>query len=279
MLGLDPLAPDTPRLPHRPGALTRLTASAALHGGLAVIVIVVGTMLPIIENQPHEPAADQRAREIPHLVFLAPKLPRPGAGGGGGGTGSDAITRRVPKPAPATVPQATSSSPPVENLPSLSIAIEARPLATGIFEEIGLPVDAASSATSRGPGEGGGVGIGIGTGVGPGNGPGLGPGSGGGSGGGVYRAGGGVSAPRLLKDVKPRYTDETLRSGIQGTVIMEVVVARDGRPSHIQVVRSLHPELDDEAAAAVAKWRFEPGRLAGEPVDVLVTIMLDFWIR
>jgi TonB family protein len=60
---------------------------------------------------------------------------------------------------------------------------------------------------------------------------------------------------------------------------MEVIVARDGRPSRIRVVRSLHPELDEEAVAAVASWRFEPGRLAGEPVDVLVTIMLDFWIR
>ena len=254
--------------------------SAALHGGLAVIAIVAGTVLPNSdETQPHGPAADQRARAVPHLVFLAPELPRPGGGGGGGGARSDAITLRVRKTTPAAVPPATSSSSSVEDSPALSIGIDARPLATGIFEEIGLPTDAASSATSRGPGSGGGIGIGIGTGVGPGNGPGLGPGSGGGSGGGVYRAGGGVSVPRLVKDVKPRYTPETLRNGVQGTVVMEVVVARDGRPSHIQVIRSLHPELDDEAVAAVGKWRFEPGRLAGEPVDVLVTIMLDFWIR
>jgi protein TonB len=60
---------------------------------------------------------------------------------------------------------------------------------------------------------------------------------------------------------------------------MEVIVARDGRTSQIRVVRSLHPELDEEAVAAVTQWRFEPGRLVGEPVDVLVTIVLDFWIR
>jgi len=34
--------------------------------------------------------------------------------------------------------------------------------------------------------------------------------------------------------------------------------------------------LDEKAMAAVAQWRFEPGRLAGAPVDVLVTIMVDF---
>jgi hypothetical protein len=33
------------------------------------------------------------------------------------------------------------------------------------------------------------------------------------------------------------------------------------------------------AIKAASQWRFEPGRLAGSPVDVLVTVMLDFWIR
>jgi outer membrane biosynthesis protein TonB len=47
----------------------------------------------------------------------------------------------------------------------------------------------------------------------------------------------------------------------------------------IRVVKSLDPELDEEAVATVMQWRFDPGRLAGAPVDVLVVIMLDFAIR
>ena len=44
--------------------------------------------------------------------------------------------------------------------------------------------------------------------------------------------------------------------------------------------RSLDPGgLDERAIAAVNEWRFEPGRLAGRPVDVLVTVYLDFTIR
>ncbi len=31
--------------------------------------------------------------------------------------------------------------------------------------------------------------------------------------------------------------------------------------------------------AAASQWRFEPGRLAGMPVDVLVTLIIDFTIR
>ena len=136
------------------------------------------------------------------------------------------------------------------------------------------------SGTSTGPGSGGGVGTGIGTGIGSGRGPGLGPGSGGGTGGGVYRPGGAVSAPRLIKEVRPRYTAEALRKVIQGTVVLEVVVTGDGCASQIRVVRSLdRGGLDEEAVAAIAQWRFEPGRLAGAPVDVLVTVMVDFSIR
>jgi TonB family protein len=71
-----------------------------------------------------------------------------------------------------------------------------------------------------------------------------------------------------------------LRFKITGTVVLEAVVTTDGRASQIRVVRSLdRGGLDDEAIAAVAQWRFEPGRLEGTPVDVLVTILVDFSLR
>jgi outer membrane biosynthesis protein TonB len=45
------------------------------------------------------------------------------------------------------------------------------------------------------------------------------------------------------------------------------------------VTRSLDPGLDDEAIAATREWRFEPGRVGNTPVDVLVTVLLDFNVR
>jgi len=119
-----------------------------------------------------------------------------------------------------------------------------------------------------------------GTGIGPGRGPGFGPGSGGGTGGGVYRPGGSVSPPRLIKEVRPRYTSDAMTRKIQGVVLLEAIVNADGHATQIRIVRSLDAGgLDQEAAAAVTQWRFEPGRLGGAPVDVLVTIVLDFSIR
>jgi protein TonB len=271
------------------GALAQLAVSTALHATLAVIAASIG--LP--SARVLESINDQQTVDDRHLVFLVSELPRAGAGGGGGGNqqpgptrraqgvGTDAMTLRVRnRPAPAA-PLATAATPAVVDVPPIpSIVLDAKPLASGLFDQIGMPTGGVMSGTSTGPGSGGGVGTGTGTGLGSGRGPGLGPGSGGGTGGGVYRAGGAVSAPRLIKEVKPKYTSEALRDRIQGTVVLEALVTGDGCTSRIRVVRSLDARgLDDEAVAAVAQWRFDPGRLGATPVDVLVTIVLDFWIR
>ena len=295
MLHLDPLAPRTPRLPHRRvGALTQLAASMALHVTLVVIAAVIAaTSARRIDVRRAERITDQQRPDVRHFVFLAPELPRPGRGGGGGGNqrpdpirraqgvGADTITLRVRKEPPPTAPVTTAATPAVEDVPPIpSIVLDAKPLASGLFDQIGLPTGGVMSGTSTGPGSGGGVGTGSGTGMGSGRGPGFGPGSGGGTGGGIYRPGGAVSAPRLIKEVKPKYTSEALANSIQGTVVLEVIVAADGCASQIRIVRSLDAGgLDEEAVAAVAQWRFEPGRLGAAPVDVLVTIMLDFTIR
>ncbi len=289
MLRLDPLAPDTPRLPHgQLGALPQLTFSAAVHVvPLAVLVLITMMPAPGIERLP---SRSTEARQVQHLVFLAPELPALGGGGGGGGNqqpapirraqgvGSDAATLPVRRAPPLTV--STTITPTAEDSPSHSVVLDAKPLASGFFDQVGLPIGGLVSGTSTGPGSGGGVGTGIGTGIGPGRGSGVGPGSGGGTGGGVYRVGSAVSAPRLITQVRPRYTGEALRKNIQGTVVLEAVVTRDGCASQFRVVRSLDPGLDEEAVAAVGQWRFAPGRLAdGTAVDVLVTIMVDFTLR
>jgi len=70
-----------------------------------------------------------------------------------------------------------------------------------------------------------------------------------------------------------------LERRIQGTVVLELVVRTDGRPTDIRVIRSLEAGLDLQAIIVAREWRFEPGRLGGRPVDVQVVLMIDFWIR
>jgi TonB family protein len=253
-----------------------------LATALAILVVVKSTAgRPSPSTLVAQPPLDTR-----QIVFLAPDpLRQIGTGGGGGGNrqsgpirraqgvGRDTMTLRTRKPA-----SAIASSPEISSLPQA--VVDALPQASGTFDQVGLPVGGLLDGLSTGPGSGGGVGTGFGTGIGSGRGPGIGPGAGGGTGGGGYRPGGAATAPRVIVEVKPKYTKEALLRRIQGTVVLELVVTRDGRPSQIRVVRSLDPGgLDDEAAAAAAQWRFDPGRVAGMPVDVLVTLMLDFSIR
>jgi TonB family protein len=92
----------------------------------------------------------------------------------------------------------------------------------------------------------------------------------------VYRVGGGVKAPRVLSRVDPEYSEEGRAAKINGTVLLQVVIGKDGIAHHINVLKGLDGGLDIKAVEAVQKWKFEPGTLDGEPVDVRAQIEINF---
>lgn len=98
---------------------------------------------------------------------------------------------------------------------------------------------------------------------------------------GVVRPGAGVLAPRLLKDVKPRYSAEAMAAKVTGAVVMEAVVEADGTVGEIRIKRSLDREfgLDDEAVRTLKKWVFAPGTRDGIAVPVLVEVEMTFSLR
>jgi periplasmic protein TonB len=134
-------------------------------------------------------------------------------------------------------------------------------------------------AESQGAGAGGGAGTGQGTGNGEGLGSGIGDGAGGGTGGGPYRPGSGIDAPRLVREVKADYTEDARRRGLQGDVVLEIVVRRDGSVGEVTVLQGLGAGLDQRAVAAVRQWRFDPARRRGTPVDVIVEVAVEFTLR
>jgi TonB family protein len=88
----------------------------------------------------------------------------------------------------------------------------------------------------------------------------------------------GVVLPQPLREMKPQYTVEAMRAKIQGSVLLECVVEKDGTVGSVLVVRSLDTRfgLDESAIAAAKQWLFRPGTKDGVPVSVLVTIELTF---
>jgi TonB family protein len=93
---------------------------------------------------------------------------------------------------------------------------------------------------------------------------------------GVFRVGGGVSAPKLLKKTEPEYTEGARKGKIQGVVILGVDISPDGSAGNFEVIRSLEPGLDQKAIDAVQQWRFQPGKKDGSPVTVRATIEVNF---
>jgi protein TonB len=86
--------------------------------------------------------------------------------------------------------------------------------------------------------------------------------------------------PRGGYQVRPSYPSSARRLGAQGTTLLRVHVAADGRVSEVRVESSAgHPDLDRAASEAVARWRFEPARRGTEPVAMWVRLPVEFRLR
>jgi TonB family protein len=93
---------------------------------------------------------------------------------------------------------------------------------------------------------------------------------------GVYRVGGVIAAPKRVDSAV--YPPEAREAGIQGVVILEVVIDETGGVSGTKVLRSI-PLLDEPAMRATERWQFEPATLNGQPVKVKMTITQNFTLK
>jgi protein TonB len=271
--------------PERRG-LTGLVASGALHVVLGAALI--GSSLALLRaanDEPADPPAPAR------LVYLM--TPGPGGGGGGGGLKVPLPTRRaarkapvvkkVSSPVPEVRPPAPPPAPKVDPPPAPPPPVVQAPVVPKPADPIeakGLPAPVPEPpAANQGAGTGGGAGTGTGQGVGEGAGPGIGAGSGGGEGGGPFQPGAGIDPPSLLREVKATYTDDARRRGIEGEVVLEIIVRRDGSVGDVRVRRGLERGLDQRAIEAVRQWRFAPAKRRGAAVDVVVEVAVEFKLR
>jgi TonB family protein len=93
----------------------------------------------------------------------------------------------------------------------------------------------------------------------------------------VYKVGGDITMPEMLRQTTSSYTEEARKAGVQGIVILLAVIRKDGRVDRLKVVRGLGYGLDEQATQEIEKnWRFRPGTLDGNPVDVPATIEVQF---
>jgi protein TonB len=270
--------------------------SCLLHLGLIAILLLAehalwahaSRPLPILPVElvtaadPPQPEPPPRVIERPKPVPPRPlKLPKPIE------TPLPAMTdavsepppERVRVPEPPTPAPATPSPPPPATPLSPALAAPSPPApamssATSTDREPGPPVrpGPAVTAPQAPPATNSGDGIPLGR-------PSPPPGSGQPGTGRVASAPsrdtgstGGITHPRAQGgQVPPGYPATARRLGIQGTTMLRVHVLVDGRVADVVVQETAgHPDLDQAAAEAVRRWRFDPARRGNEPVDAWV---------
>jgi TonB family protein len=89
----------------------------------------------------------------------------------------------------------------------------------------------------------------------------------------------GTEMPRIVSKQDPVYDEASRRTGIQGTVVLYVVIDSDGVPSETDVFRHLTPGLDASAIEAVRHWRFAPATKNNQPIALGSMIEVNFKLR
>jgi periplasmic protein TonB len=89
------------------------------------------------------------------------------------------------------------------------------------------------------------------------------------------RVSSGVVSGLLLRKVNPTYPPLARQARIQGTVILQAEISKDGNIENLQLI-SGHPMLAPAAIEAVKQWKYKPYLLNGEPVEVETQVQVNF---
>ena len=77
-----------------------------------------------------------------------------------------------------------------------------------------------------------------------------------------------------------KYPEDAVRDGVQGRVMVDFIVDKDGKVTDVRVVRGVDPELDEEAVRVISaspKWK--PGRVNGQKVRTSITVPVEFRLK
>ena len=85
-----------------------------------------------------------------------------------------------------------------------------------------------------------------------------------------------TTPPEIVHRVLAEYTDTARAQGIEGAVVLMVLVHRDGSVGDTSISESLEESLDQSALEAVKQWQFVPATRGGRTVEVVVEIKIEF---
>ncbi|WP_263382497.1 energy transducer TonB [Granulicella arctica] len=85
-----------------------------------------------------------------------------------------------------------------------------------------------------------------------------------------------ITKPTLARSVAPEITPAATNLRYKASVIISLIVEKEGVPTHLQLLRPAGLGLDEQAIAAVQKYIFRPATQKGKPVPVDLNVVVDF---
>ena len=92
------------------------------------------------------------------------------------------------------------------------------------------------------------------------------------------RVGGVIKDPKQLKNVVPNYPNIAKQAKIQGTVLIEIVIGKDGSVTSAKILKPT-PLLDEAALEAVKQWKYEPTVYEGDFIEVMKIVSVTFSLK
>ena len=182
---------------------------------------------------------------------------------GGGGQASPGPAITAPHTEKHEIP------PPITNIAEAEAILEQ--VKAEAPKSVAIVAPTASATSESGPatsGEGSGSGDSSGDGSGDGNGSGSGDGVDGSDDGVIVDAG----SLSLVRDVEASYPPKMLRQGKTGSVVVQLVVEKDGSVSSVSVIGgSGQPEFEQAVMRVAYQWTFVPATRNGRPVRAYAT--------
>ncbi|GAB4330980.1 MAG: energy transducer TonB [Calditrichia bacterium] len=84
--------------------------------------------------------------------------------------------------------------------------------------------------------------------------------------------------PEVIKRVEPVYPELARKAGIEGMVVVKVLIGTKGDVEKVEVIKS-HPMLDEAAVTAAKQFKFKPGKQRERFVKVWMTIPFTFKLK
>lgn len=82
--------------------------------------------------------------------------------------------------------------------------------------------------------------------------------------------------PRVIKAIPPKFPQEYSVGGIQGRVMLEIIIDENGLPENIKIASLTHKGFADAAIEAARGYQFSPSYYQGKPVKVKVRLPIIF---